>query len=235
MIFQSKKSVLRGRGVARRILTRTCGLKSKIGRNQPCPKFLPNAKIGLKKLPSETKTTGPISCLKLRSRSKILSGKRSPTSPTLAENASTITLKFGRHWQTPTAAQRIQRHLEDNRTLLKPPPPFDSWFEVDTALELTRKGFTVLPQHKVANRRIDLVVAGGARLAVECDGDTWQGAERYEEDLHHQRQLERYGWEFFRVRASISFLRQQRSCLREAVATARRKRHCPDKSRAVMK
>jgi len=93
-----------------------------------------------------------------------------------------------------------RRAVQDNRGVVKPPPPFDSWFEVDVALELLRKDFAVLAQHEVAGKRIDLVVEGGqARLAVECDGDHWHGADRYEDDMQRQRQLERCGWEFFRV------------------------------------
>jgi len=95
---------------------------------------------------------------------------------------------------------------QDNRSIVKPPSPFDSWFEVDVALELLRKGFTVTPQFEVAGKRIDLVVEGGhARLAVECDGDHWHGADRYEEDMQRQRQLERCGWEFFHVRESAFY------------------------------
>ena len=92
---------------------------------------------------------------------------------------------------------------QSNRTVVKPPPPFDSWFEVDVALELARKHFDVQPQHEVAGKRIDLVVEGGkARLAVECDGDEWHGIDQYEKDMERQRQLERCKWEFFRVRES---------------------------------
>lgn len=98
------------------------------------------------------------------------------------------------------------RASQDNRHVVKPPVPFESWFEVDVALELLRKGFTVLAQHEVAGKRIDLVVEGGqARLAVECDGDNWHGADRYEADMQRQRQLERCGWEFFRVRESAFY------------------------------
>jgi very-short-patch-repair endonuclease len=94
-----------------------------------------------------------------------------------------------------------RRAAQDNRAVVKPPHPFDSWFEVDVALELLRKGFIVTPQFEVAGKRIDLVVEGGqARLAVECDGDEWHGADRYEADMQRQRMLERCGWEFFRVR-----------------------------------
>jgi len=99
-----------------------------------------------------------------------------------------------------------RRASQDNRSVVNPPPPFESWFEVDVALELLRRDFIVLAQHEVAGKRIDLVVEGGrARLAVECDGDKWHGADRYEADMQRQRQLERCGWEFFRVRESAFY------------------------------
>lgn len=103
-----------------------------------------------------------------------------------------------------------RRAAQDNRGVVKPPPPFDSWFEVDVALELLRKDFAVRAQHEVAGKRIDLVVEGGqARLAVECDGDHWHGADRYEDDMQRQRQLERCGWEFFRVRESAFYANKE--------------------------
>lgn len=99
-----------------------------------------------------------------------------------------------------------QRASLDNRGIVNPPAPFDSWFEIDVALELLRKGFTVLAQYEVAGKLIDLVVEGGqARLAIECDGDHWHGADRYDDDMQRQRQLERCGWEFFRVRESAFY------------------------------
>ncbi len=95
------------------------------------------------------------------------------------------------------------RAAQDNRAVINPPFSFESWFEVDVALEIVRRNFTVQPQYEVAGKRIDLVVEGGrARLAVECDGDAWHGADQYEADMQRQRQLERCGWEFFRVRES---------------------------------
>jgi len=107
-----------------------------------------------------------------------------------------------------------RRAAQDNRRVVNPPAPFESWFEVDVALELLRKDFTVLAQHEVAGKRIDLVVEGGkARLAVECDGDNWHGPDRYEADMQRQRQLERCGWEFFRVRES-AFYSNRESALR---------------------
>jgi len=100
--------------------------------------------------------------------------------------------------------------LRDNRAIVKPPKPFESWFEVDVALDLLRKGFTVIPQYEVAGKRIDLVVEGGnARLAVECDGDEFHGIEKYEQDMHRQRILERCGWVFFRIRASEYYVNKE--------------------------
>jgi very-short-patch-repair endonuclease len=99
-----------------------------------------------------------------------------------------------------------RRAAQDNRSMLEPPDPFDSWFEVDVALAIERKGYQVRPQYEVAGKRIDLVVEGGqARLAVECDGDAWHGPDRYEDDMMRQRQLERCGWMFFRVRESAFY------------------------------
>jgi very-short-patch-repair endonuclease len=91
-----------------------------------------------------------------------------------------------------------------NRQNESPPKPFDSWFEVDVALEIATRGYKIIPQVKVIqNKRIDMVVEGlQAKLAVECDGDHWHGPEKYDEDMERQRQLERCGWTFHRIRES---------------------------------
>jgi very-short-patch-repair endonuclease len=90
-----------------------------------------------------------------------------------------------------------------DRDRVKPPFPFDSWFEVDVFLQIVERGYRVIPQFEIAGYRIDLVVEGmEGRLAVECDGDIWHGAERFEEDMARQRMLERSGWTFWRVRGS---------------------------------
>jgi very-short-patch-repair endonuclease len=50
------------------------------------------------------------------------------------------------------------------------------------------------------------VVEGGTRrLAVECDGDAFHGEEDAEADAARQRDLERVGWRFVRVRGSRFF------------------------------
>lgn len=90
-----------------------------------------------------------------------------------------------------------------DKSMIKPPHPFDSWFEVDVFLKIADQGFRVIPQYEVNGRRIDLVVEGmNGRLAVECDGDRWHGPDQYDQDMARQRDLERCGWVFFRVRGS---------------------------------
>ncbi len=98
---------------------------------------------------------------------------------------------------------RLEREARGRRRRGNQPEPYESWFEVDVALELLRQRYAVRPQVEIAGKRIDLVVEGiDARLAVECDGDEWHGAEEYERDMARQRQLERAGWTFVRVRES---------------------------------
>ena len=83
------------------------------------------------------------------------------------------------------------------------PPPFGSWFEVDVFLRIADREYRVTPQFTVHGRDIDLVVEGmRGRLAVECDGDEWHGPDQYENDMARQRDLERAGFRFWRVRGS---------------------------------
>jgi len=84
--------------------------------------------------------------------------------------------------------------------------PFESLFEQHVYNSIFERGYTVVPQWEIYGYRIDLVVVGGqSLLAVECDGDRWHGADHYEQDLARQRELERCGWTFFRVRASTYY------------------------------
>jgi very-short-patch-repair endonuclease len=102
--------------------------------------------------------------------------------------------------------------LRADRMIERPPHPFESWFELDVALSLTAKGYRLSAQVQIAKRRIDLVVEGdGVRLAVECDGEAWHGPDRYLEDLHRQRQLERAGLRFARVRESLFYSDESRA------------------------
>jgi hypothetical protein len=93
------------------------------------------------------------------------------------------------------------------------PHPFDSWLELDVFLSLADRGYRVIPQHDIAGYRVDLLVEGRAgRLAVECDGDQWRGADAFEVELARQRMLERCGLPFARVRGA-SFYRDPDAAL----------------------
>jgi len=90
---------------------------------------------------------------------------------------------------------------------------FESQFEKDVYKELTNRNYKVIPQYRVANYRIDMVVEGMKnRLAVECDGDEWHGPDKYEQDMRRQRILERSGWIFWRIRGS-SFYKDREQAL----------------------
>ncbi|MBB6444486.1 AAA domain-containing protein [Bacillus benzoevorans] len=76
-------------------------------------------------------------------------------------------------------------------------------FECSVFDQIEAKGYKVIPQHNIAGFRIDLVVEGeNGRLAVECEGDQWDGRTRYEHDRNRQQILEQSGWKFWRVRGS---------------------------------
>lgn len=93
-----------------------------------------------------------------------------------------------------------------DRTRVPPPAPFESWLEVDVFLSVRRRGYRVLPQHTFAGYKIDLVVNGShGRLAVECNGEEWHGQDRYDSDMARQRQLERCGWRFWRIRGGAFY------------------------------
>lgn len=86
-------------------------------------------------------------------------------------------------------------------------PDFDSLFEQRVYNRIVERGFTVRPQVSALGYRLDLVVVGSrGQLAIECDGDHWHGREQYQADLARQRDLERCGWEFFRIRESLYYL-----------------------------
>jgi very-short-patch-repair endonuclease len=83
---------------------------------------------------------------------------------------------------------------------------FESQFERDVFHMIADRGFHARTQVCIGDQtshryRIDIVVEGmQGRLAVECDGDRWHGPERHEEDTARQRDLERVGWRFIRIR-----------------------------------
>ena len=84
--------------------------------------------------------------------------------------------------------------------------PFDSLFEQRVYNRIVDRGYTVHAQYSEQGYNIDMVIIGAkGKLAVECDGDFWHGPAAYEADLARQRELERCGWEFFRIRESMFY------------------------------
>lgn len=87
--------------------------------------------------------------------------------------------------------------------------PFDSLFEQRVFNRIVDRGYSVIPQYPAQGYSIDLVVVGAkGKLAVECDGDAWHGPDVYQQDLARQRELERCGWKFFRIRESAFYVDQ---------------------------
>jgi very-short-patch-repair endonuclease len=86
----------------------------------------------------------------------------------------------------------------------EPHPAFRALFDQRVFCRVSGKGFHVTPQVQVNGRPIDLVVTGAkGRLAIGCDGQVWPGtAEQHAADLDRERELQRSGWRFWRVRES---------------------------------
>ncbi len=109
---------------------------------------------------------------------------------------------------------------DDARALLleyctRPPaaPPGDDLealctndFERAVLRRLTGRGLRPVPQFRIGGYRIDFVLTApdGRRLAIECDGDRYHGAEAFAADLRRQAILERVGnATFVRIRSSV--------------------------------
>jgi very-short-patch-repair endonuclease len=112
------------------------------------------------------------------------------------------------HFVTPY--MQDEKRVENLRQLC------ESDFEREVYDILTERGYRVLPQVKVGEYRVDMVVEGhnDARLAIECDGDQYHGADRWDDDMHRQRILERVGWQFWRCFAS-TFVKSKKNVIAE--------------------
>ncbi|NJC73013.1 AAA family ATPase [Planosporangium thailandense] len=82
--------------------------------------------------------------------------------------------------------------------------PFESLFEQRVFREIRARGYHVVPQFSVGQRRLDLVIVGaGGRIAVECDGHRWHTSTADSAaDARRDRELRRMGWEVRRIRES---------------------------------
>ncbi|MBI2883456.1 MAG: hypothetical protein HYY11_06075 [Candidatus Methylomirabilis oxyfera] len=116
------------------------------------------------------------------------------------------------HFAAPFTQDEVR--VEDLRKLCESP------FERELYDELTQRGYWVTPQVRVGQYRIDMVVEGhnDARLAVECDGDKYHGADKWADDMQRQRVLERAKWVFWRCFAS-AFIRRRKDVLDDLLKT----------------
>lgn len=92
----------------------------------------------------------------------------------------------------------------------------ESDFELDVGKMIIKKGYKVIPQYRPLpndfNYRIDLVIQGEKnRLAVECDGDSYHGLEKWEYDQRREAQLRRAGWKFWRISGSAFYRNKEKS------------------------
>ena len=73
-------------------------------------------------------------------------------------------------------------------------------FEREVGARLLKLGYQLRPQVAVGGYRIDFVVEGmgDRRLAIELDGNSYHGPDKWVADLYRQRALERMGWKFWR-------------------------------------
>jgi very-short-patch-repair endonuclease len=85
-------------------------------------------------------------------------------------------------------------------------------FEGLVARRLAESGYRVIPQYQAGAFTIDLVVIGGGRrLAIECDGEQGHDLHRLQDDIARQAVLERLGWTFIRIRGSLFFRDEDRA------------------------
>jgi very-short-patch-repair endonuclease len=82
----------------------------------------------------------------------------------------------------------------------------ESEFEREVGKLIYSRRYRVIPQYEPFGPngyRIDFVVEGlKSRLAIECDGPHHDDPQQIEHDMVRQRQLERCGWQFWRVSGS---------------------------------
>jgi very-short-patch-repair endonuclease len=108
-----------------------------------------------------------------------------------------IKLEVLRHFQDPMAGGRIGQSDDVLEAC-------ESKFERDVGQRLLQAGYRIRAQVPAGGYRIDFVVEGenDRRLAIELDGDSFHGPERWAHDVKRQKALERVGWTFWRCWAS---------------------------------
>ncbi len=120
---------------------------------------------------------------------------RSVTASDLKEGD--IKLEVLRHFQNPADDGRFGQNDDE---LVK----CQSEFERQVGKRLITDGYRLRTQVPAGGYFIDFVVEGleDRRLAIELDGDSYHGPDRWAADVRRQKALERVGWTFWRCWAS---------------------------------
>jgi very-short-patch-repair endonuclease len=108
-----------------------------------------------------------------------------------ADDARALLLAY---CQRPRAAEPVPTEVVTND------------FERAVLQRLRERGLNPISQFRIGGYRIDFVLPApdGRRLAIECDGDRYQGADAFAADLRRQAILERVGnATFVRLRSSV--------------------------------
>ncbi len=114
------------------------------------------------------------------------------------------------------ARGRLLSYAIDLPTTADPDAPCETDFERAVMKLLVSRGYRPIPQFRIGGYRIDFVLNApdGRRLAIECDGDSYQGPDRWESDMRRQSVLERAGnCVFVRIRGSL-FAREPEVAMR---------------------
>ena len=88
----------------------------------------------------------------------------------------------------------------------------ESEFEKEVLTYLLQRSYNVIPQYKVGNYRIDIVVEHGVeKVAIECDGEAYHTDENFEDDFKRQMLLRRLGWRFIRIRGRDFYMNKDQT------------------------
>jgi len=117
--------------------------------------------------------------------------------PSLDLQAGDLRRRLIEHCRSPGDLRKLMQDRSEET---------ESPFELEVLQILMAAGYKVIPQYPVGALRIDLLVTDGLRsLAVECDGERFHGPERLIHDMERQRDLERMGHTFHRIRGSAFY------------------------------
>ena len=94
----------------------------------------------------------------------------------------------------------------------------DSIFEEEVRNEISTfiDPSLIKQQHRVGGYKLDFFIdIKGHKIALECDGRTYHGSEQaYMADMHRQKQIEQFGYEFYRIWSTDWFEDKDRELLK---------------------